>query len=195
MGGLITRRGLALALAGAAVALGTGCVSTRVTSSVVTPNAGRLERVVVVVRSGSFKQSNVAATLGQRNLDSLLPVLNRRLPVVLAEGGLPARQTGDESALPGMPLRVEAGEKVLQVVPVSASYSNQSGQALVVQAQLIDPLKPGKPLWKADIRMATLGFGKFDETVANDIGRQMLERLRADGMLPSGITLSRSVAM
>jgi hypothetical protein len=38
------------------------------------------------------------------------------------------------------------------------------------------------PVWQAQVRMGTLGFGKFDANVANDIAVQMLEQLRSDKM-------------
>ena len=35
-----------------------------------------------------------------------------------------------------------------------------------------------KVIWIADIRLATLGFGKFDEDLANDVAVKFLEELK-----------------
>jgi hypothetical protein len=70
---------------------------------------------------------------------------------------------------------------------VSAAYSSRSGQSLTIKAELYAPLKP-IVTWRAEVQMATMGFGKFDERVADSVATQMLERLRSDGIaqLPEG---------
>lgn len=166
----------------AAAILTTGCVSTRVSSRVAS-QAKPVERVAVVVRSGQFNGGNTASQLGQRNLDALLPFLSARLPAVLTAGGLPARGVGVETTAPRPTLRLEPGEQLMVVTPVSAEYSSRSGQTLNVRAEVVDPLKR-QATWRGDIRLHTLGFGKFDEGVANDVASKVLERLRSDGLLP-----------
>jgi hypothetical protein len=52
---------------------------------------------------------------------------------------------------------------------------------LFVRAELRDPAKTAI-LWQADIHMATQGFGKFDNKVADDLSLPMLEKLRSDGI-------------
>ena len=69
--------------------------------------------------------------------------------------------------------------KYLVISPVSASYSSQSGQTLSLNADLIDP-KSGSKLWHGDISLATPGYGKFDEDLANRIAVKLLEQLRHD---------------
>jgi hypothetical protein len=155
----------------------TACVSTRITSSGARQNAAPVERIVITLRSGNFQSSNTAASLGQRNLNNLTPNLSARLPVVFTLNGLPARMQDG---------RRDPTEKTLSIIPVSASYSTRSGQALEVRAELTDAAQ--RVLWQAEIRMATLGFGKFDDKVADDIAVQLLEKMRADKVvqLPAG---------
>ena len=164
-----------------------GCVSTQVTSAVIAPSPSPVERIAVVVRHGTFSSSNLAASLGQRNLDGLTPYLNTRVPAVFTLNGIAARSTRFEAREGQTPGRIEPGEKVIYLTPVAARYSDQAGQSLMVRADLLDPARRA-PIWLAEIHMHTLGYGKFDEKVATAVAVQMLEKLRADGVihLPEG---------
>jgi len=165
------------------------CVSTRVTSTKVGPTAQPLERAALVVKTGRFASSNTAGSLGQRNLDSLVPNLITRLPVVFTLNGIPARSVVSTSAAadPLSIIKLESNEKLIVLTPVSATYSSRGGQALVVEAELIDTVRK-PPVWRAEIRLATLGFGKFDQKVADDVASQLLDKLRSDGIarIPDG---------
>jgi len=72
--------------------------------------------------------------------------------------------------------------RVLIVKPVSAAYSSRTGQTLTIRAEVLD-VNAQAISWYADITMHTLGFGKFDDKVANDIAIKLLERLRDDGLI------------
>jgi hypothetical protein len=175
-------RALSYAFAAAGLFLG-GCVNTSVTSSKSTSEQERVERVVFVIQSGTFASPNIAANLGQKNLDGLIPNLNARLPIVFALNGLPARVTQISGSL-GQNLNVvklQTGERLILLSPVSATYNSRSGQSLTIRAELYAPARP-IVTWRAEVRMATMGFGKFDEKVADSVATQMLERLRADGI-------------
>jgi len=76
----------------------TGCVATSVTSRPIGPMTHPAERLLIVVKGGTFKAQNIASNLGQRNLDKLVPSLVRRLPVVFEANGLPARTVDTSSA-------------------------------------------------------------------------------------------------
>lgn len=174
----LTRRTLlAASAAGSALTTMAGCVATRVSGQATGTASPPARQLLVVVRTGSFAANNTASHLGQKNLDNLVPQLVARLPVVFSNNGLPSRAV---AAQPGDPLRPAAGERVLIVVPESATYSSKSGQELFLAAQLLSADAPYVPVWRARIRMGTLGFGQFDAKVANDIALQMLEQLRGD---------------
>lgn len=152
-----------------------GCVVTRVSSTVVGERRPGPKRVAVLLAGGSFAAGNIAGSLGQKNLDQLAPSLQRRLTGTLTLNGLPARWWSLETGL-------QPGESLLVLSPTSATYSSQSGQTLGVSAVLQD--RPGGfPYWQAGVRMATLGFGQFNDDVADDIATQLLQRLRADKLL------------
>jgi|GEM_PF-6829275 len=165
----------AIALAAALAGSLAGCVSTRVSSSVVGGPHAPVDHVIVLARPGSFAKANLAGSLGQRNLDKLAPSLQERLPADLSLNGLHARWWSDGAA-------PATGEEVLTLEPVSASWNSRTGQALVMRATLQDRLYE-RPVWTAEIRMATLGFGQWGDGVADDVATQLIERLRDDHLL------------
>lgn len=165
----------AISLATLLVASLAGCVSTRVDSTVFGSEHAPVDRVIVLARPGSFAGANVAGSLGQRNLDKLAPSLQDRLPADLSLNGLKARWWSDGAA-------PAPGEAVLTLEPVSASYNSRSGQTLVMRATLKVSSHP-LPIWTAEIHMATLGFGRWGDGVADDIATQLVQRLRADHLL------------
>jgi anaerobic glycerol-3-phosphate dehydrogenase len=85
-------RPLLYAFALAITVLG-GCVNTNVSSRKVGSDNTRLERVVFAIQTPTFAAANLAANLGQKNFDALVPNLKVRLPIVFALNGLPARTT------------------------------------------------------------------------------------------------------
>lgn len=170
------RRALLGAVAVLSAALLGGCVSTQVSSVVVNAPRTAPRQVAVSLAAGSFAAGNIAGDLGQKNLDQLAPSLQRRLTGTMALNGLPARwwSPGADSLQPQ--------ESLLVIAPASATYSSRTGQTLVVTASLRDAAG-APPYWQASIRMATLGFGQFNDGVADDIASQLLQRLRADQIL------------
>ena len=152
-----------------------GCVSMHVSSNVIGALHASVDHVIVLARPGSFAKANLAGSLGQRNLDRLAPSLQERLPADLSLNGLQARWWSDGTA-------PAPGEEVLALEPVSASWNSRIGQALVMRVTLQDRFHD-RPIWTAEIRMATLGFGQWGDGVADDIATQLIERLRADHLL------------
>lgn len=161
-----------------------GCVSTRVTSNTSAKLAAPVEQFVLLVKTGKFQGSGgVGSSLGQRNLDDLVPHLVTRLPVIFVLNSIPmkaAPSVFDESTLSGK-------AKVLIVKPVSAIYSTRTGQTLNLRAEILD-VKASTYIWSADISLHTLGFGKFDEKLAENVAVKLLTQLRSDGVisLPEG---------
>ena len=159
-----------------------GCVSTRVNSAKVNDLSSSVESLLLHVRDGQFKDTNSAATLGQRNLESLRHSLESKLPSVFQSSGTQMRVIDRQAPeLQGLS-RLGPNEYLLVITPKSATYSSQSGQSLTVAADVVDP-RTKKVVWHADIRLATLGFGKFDEALATDLGIQLIEKLRNDSVL------------
>lgn len=156
-----------------------GCVSTHVTSKAISKNQPPIEQFILLVKTGQFQgNGGVGSGLGQRNLDSLVPHIASRLPAVFSLNNIPMKLESTvfrDSTLNGK-------AKVLIVKPVSASYSSRTGQTLTIRAEILD-VNAQAYSWYADINMHTLGFGKFDEKVADDIAVKLLERLREDGLV------------
>jgi hypothetical protein len=159
-----------------------GCVSTSVTSRAITTSSPPAQSLLVIVKGGKFSAGNVASNLGQKNLDSLVPSLVRRLPIVFSANGLPTRAQDayvSDAALHAS-LKPVPPERILILSPTSATYNSKSGQELFLNAQLLDDSGLKALVWQAQIRMGTMGFGSFDDKVADDIGLQLLEKLRTD---------------
>jgi hypothetical protein len=176
------RRLFAVLLSSLALTTLTACVMTRVTGKVVGEKPNQVQRVALVVRDGQFAGKNIAGRLGQTNLESLIPNLQTRLPAVFELNGLPTRLVApNEAAEQPARVKLSPGEGLIVVTPSAATYSSRSGQTLTVRAELINATSAAV-VWRAEIQMSTLGFGKFDAKVANDIAIQMLERLRSDGI-------------
>jgi len=156
-----------------------GCVSTHVASQV---NLGGknadVQRVAIAFSSipAGWKATNIAGTLGARNLTKLAPHLRVRIPALFAKNGLQTRLIEQEEP---STVEVEPGEYLVTLRATHAYYSSRTGQALYLQANM---LKPGTshPVWTAEISLTTLGFGQFDESVADSIAEQMLFQLRRD---------------
>ena len=161
----------------ASALLAAGCVSTSVTSRALQKTLAPVGQMLVIVQPGKFSAGNTASALGQKNVDALVPNLTERVPVVFSLNGVATRAVTAGTT----PTVVAPAEHVLLITPTSATYSSKSGQELFVRAELRDPARAAV-LWQADIRMATLGFGKFDNKVADEISVQMLEKLRNDGI-------------
>jgi hypothetical protein len=164
------------------------CVNTRTTSVVVGNKQATFQRIALILKTGTFAGGNTASSLGQRNLNSLIPNLQSRLPVVFTLNGIPTRLASTTVGPDGPNfVKLEPNESLVVVTPISATYSSQAGQSLILQAELVDRAA-GSVTWRATIRMATLGFGKFDDKVANDVAIQILEKMREDNItrLPDG---------
>ena len=156
-----------------------GCVSTRVSGEVLSDKQPRLQEVEISIRYATFSGGSTASSLGQRNLDRLLPYLRARLPVVFALNGIPASMKEPLTSDENRPLTTRPRIKYLVLTPDSASYNSRSGQTLSLSADLIEP-KSSEKLWHGDISLATPGFGSFDEDLANKIAVKLLEQLRHD---------------
>lgn len=159
-------------------ALLSACVATRVTSVTSTHGNASLERLLIVLRPGSFGSAgstNTAGSLGNRNLGELVPHLYARLPLAFEAQGVRARMVSEADL---KTVRVQPGEKLLWLQGDRASYSSRGGQSLTLVAELVEP-SPRTQLWRGEIHMGTLGFGKFDDTVADGIGRQLVEQLQS----------------
>lgn len=170
--------GTALLLA-CATALLASCVSTHVASSAsLSARTAHVQRVAIVFSPipAGCNAANIAGLLGARNLRQLAPHLRDRVPALFTKNGLPARMVEQDAAAP---VPVATGEYPLWIRATSAYYNSHTGQALYLQADLLDPAS-GRSLWTSRISMETLGFGQFDDTVADSLALQLLERLRAD---------------
>ncbi len=166
-----------------------GCVSTHVSSKTLGGNRAPVERIALLVQPGTFNSNawNTASGLGQRNLNALTPHLISTLPAALSKGGVPTRIAPPGGSAGTASVNIGKDETLMLLTPVAATYSSQSGQTLTLRAQAMD-VAQGRTFWQAEVRMATLGFGKFDEKVAEDIALQLIERLRDDGLLRPGVS-------
>jgi hypothetical protein len=180
----ISRRVAACLITVGAAFLMSACVSTRVTSQAIGASAPPAKQLLIIVKSGKFSANNTASHLGQRNFDNLVPHLVSRLPVVFSQNGVPSRAI--DAYVSDLELqrslKPAPGERVLIVSPQSATYNTKSGQELFLRVELLSDPPMLAPVWQAQVRMGTLGFGQFDAKVANDIALQILEQIRGDKM-------------
>jgi hypothetical protein len=161
------------------------CVATRVSSVTVTHGGATVDALLIIYRTPAPSTSpgyNSADALGRRNLNELVPHLHARLPAVFAQRGVRARMISDLD-LAGT--RVAPGEKIMWLAATYATYSSRSGQGLVMQAEIVEPATR-QTIWKGEIRMGTLGFGKFDDSVADSIGVQIHDQLRQARLVGEG---------
>lgn len=156
-----------------------GCVSTHVTSKALLKNPTPIDEFVLILKTGKFQgNGGIGSGFGQRNLDSIVPHLATQLPAVFSANGI---QMKLEASV--FQKSTEQGKaKVLVVKPMSATYSTQSGQSLTIRAEILD-VNAASFSWYADITMHTLGFGKFDEELANRIAVKLVNQLREDGFV------------
>jgi hypothetical protein len=149
-----------------------------VTSTSSTAGNVPLERLLIVLRPGSFGAAtgptNTAGQLGNRNLGEIVPHLYARLPPAFAAHGVQARMVSEADLRAVSP---QPGEKQLWIQADHAVWSSRGGQVLVLGAELFDT-SPRRSLWRGEIRMGTPGFGKFDDSVADSIGQQLVQQLQ-----------------
>ena len=169
---------LALSLA----ALLAGCTIHYASSAVISPVDAPIERMVIVVQHGEFKKGNMASVYGDKNLQSLTPNLESRLPIMFSLNGIETRAAGTGPDGKPAPVKLQPHEATMFIYPVSAFYSTQSGQHLTLRALLMAPNSP-KPVWRADIELGTPGFGKFDADLADGIAVDLLTKLRDDKVI------------
>lgn len=168
----------------------TGCVSTRLTNSSRSISAEAINKVVIVYIPATFAGPyNMASSLGSRNLSELVPHLKTRLVPLFISNGLQARVVDFEQ---GGNISVQQGELILSLRATEAAYSSRSGQSLSIDVDIFDPVTR-KSSWKGAVRMATLGFGKFDELVAESIGNQIIQELKTNQLLNVSNLSSTSV--
>jgi len=157
-----------------------GCVSTHVTT-LANKSGGtqEVQRLVLVFPNAhvTWEFNNLAATVGEKNLQQLAPLLRDRLPALFTKNGLPTRYVDKRDA---SPIALQAQEHALLIKPTSASFMGRGGASgLHLQADLLDPVS-GKSIWTAEVSMSKSGLAKLDEGVADHIALQILDRLRAD---------------
>ncbi|MES2151558.1 MAG: hypothetical protein V4508_17410 [Pseudomonadota bacterium] len=163
-----------------ALALLCGCTTTPVHSDLLVPNQEPMDRVVIVVRPSTIENGATADPAATGRFDQLVPLLSERLPKLFALNGIDAQVLGgakfrhepDQSAKP-------ATLRVLTLTPMSGNFNKKNGQVLHFRATLLDHVK-NQALWRADIKVTGMGFGSFDQKVADELAVKLLERLRHD---------------
>ncbi len=163
-------------------ALLTGCTIHYASSAVIRPVDAPIERMVIVVQNGEFKKGNMASLYGDKNLQSLIPNLKSRLPIMFSLNGIETRAADTAADGKAAPVKLQPNEAAMLIYPVSAFYSSQSGQHLTLRAMLMAP-NSVKPVWRADIELGTPGFGKFDADLADGIAVDLLTKLRNDKVI------------
>ena len=190
-----------LALAAAATLAITGCAvsrsedkSTIVFTHDVHAPASALKRVSLVMVGGRFvgKQAKDGrpvldwlADTGNAHVSTLFPALARRLPPAMLAAGV-------QVAAPGMGAPGVAPDAVLTLKP-ETSATDSFGFHLAIKAELRDARQA--VLWSGIVsaqpnnttqeRVALRAFG---DAMADDIARTLVERWRADGVLPPPVS-------
>lgn len=183
-----------LLLAALIAALLAGCAGSRVSSREATHDSVPLDRLLIVYRYATFGGDGVpvnsAGSMGNRKLEELVPHLYSRLPLAFQAQGVRARMVSEDEF---RMLEPAPGEMVLWIEPARATLGTVSGQNLYLAADLVDPAGR-QTLWRGRLQVATPGLGQFDEKVAEGLGRQIVQQLRAGRVVAFPATSSGGFA-
>lgn len=177
------RRLATVCIAGIAALLLSACVSTRISSELIDKRQGPIERTLIVVRTGTMSDKNMAGLLGQKNIDGLMPSLLKRLPPAFAAAGIDARASWSETITSDDAVWLGRAPLLL-IQPVRATYNSQTGQTLTISARFLDAASR-KEIWTSELFFYTMGFGKFDDKLADEVGVKLLAEMKGAGLLPT----------
>jgi hypothetical protein len=131
------------------------------------------------MRDGHFGSAGAEALWARKSVTELIPVVHTVLPMVFSSSGVPTWAGLAPQTDAPRETSLSPDEGVLIIVPEAASYSNRSGRAPILRAELRQ-FGATRPVWRARIEMTTSGFGGFDEKVVTDLSGRLLEQLRSD---------------
>ncbi|GEM_PF-6806515 len=171
---------MTLALAGLLPMLA-GCVATQSRGQRFAATGKPVDRMAVLVQYASFEKGNTASSIGNREVGELFPHVAQRLPVVFALNRIDSKAAYVSADAP-LPPELQGFDLLLRIWPQSVSWNSRSGSTLTVAAELQD--RRNTPIvWRGSILLSTLGFGKFDAALADQLAAKLLEQLRHDGVI------------
>jgi len=127
----------AVALGLAAAMTLSGCVSTSITGRTLASIDRPIDKLGVYVQTGTFASSNIAASIGNKDVSSLFPHLTRRLPSILALNGIESQAIGSCLGETAVPVEMARFQQVLRIVPQSVSWNSRTGSSLVIGAEVL----------------------------------------------------------
>lgn len=157
-----------------------GCVTTSVTGQKLGSVNQPIEQVGIAINPAKFKNYNMASSLADTQVSTLFPHLASRMPIIFALNGIESKAMLDESGR--VPHELSTYPNILLVRPQWASWNSRTGSALEVAMQLVDA-ENGRVIWRGTTMLKTLGFGKFDEELADEFARKLLVQLNEDGLI------------
>jgi hypothetical protein len=160
-----------------------GCVSSSVVSTTITPTKSPVTKIAVVMLPDSFARGNMASITGSASFRNLSPHLESRIPTIFSLNGVRTRSFDLILLSSSEPPKFDVGEKILSISPSSSIYSSRSGQSLAIRAELFGSLDKSERIWQAEISLQTMGFGKFDEKLADEIAVKLLQKMRNDNIV------------
>ena len=170
-----------LAVALMLLALLAGCVVAQTSGQKLATTDKAIDRMAVLVQYANFSEGNSAALAGNRDVEQLFPHLAERLPAVFALNRIQSRAVF-VAADARVPAELDGFRHLLRVWPQAASYSTRSGSTLTVGAELVDRSQ-GQVVWRGSILFGTMGYGKYDAALADELAGKLLGQLRHDGVI------------
>lgn len=164
-----------------------GCVHSRITGRTMGPApAEPLTQFTVVLNDARFTDVNTATLISNKDLDALMPALERRLPVVFGANALFAKtiRVKPERTNTGYKLSrpAEATGDIITITPQQSTYSSKSGSSLTLGV-VVTGRERLAPVWVGSLRLATLGGGSYGDDLADTVGKKLLAELRDSKMI------------
>ena len=149
------------------------CASAGVDDELLVATPPRLQRVTIVVNTGSS-----TTDLNQKALDELAPLLRSRLPVIFALNGISVDPAGTPNVK----------SMALTIQPNKASVSG-SRSYIDFRTSLYSP-ELQKQIWKGSLDIGySHRFRECDDKTADGMALKLLKQLRQDELISRGVSL------
>ncbi|HJV76387.1 MAG TPA: hypothetical protein VJ654_19350 [Noviherbaspirillum sp.] len=156
-------------------------MTTFIDGKAVTKPDQPIETIDVVITAGTFS-SGTAGSIANSQVKTLMPALAKRVPMMFSLNGIPTQLATSRTPNIQTPTDLRERHARLYITPRSATWNSRTGSALNLDVQLDHPMTRST-LWRGTIIGKTMGFGKFDEEVADRFASKILTQLNEDGII------------